>query len=112
METPRILTWLQSLSDSTRYAYEKTLNDFIRFGAQNPELSINDQISTYLEALHDCGVKTSTLWTILSPIKTFTIFNSGYNFYDSNPHFIKVMKQWAKKESTKQSKVSRIKFEK
>ena len=50
------------------------INDLIALKEKNPEWSTYESIESYLEELHDIGMKVSTLWTILSPIKTFVIY--------------------------------------
>ena len=82
------------------------INDWIALKEKNPEWSTCESIESYLEELHDIGMKVSTLWTILSPIKTFVIYTErGWDFYKEYLQFIRVMNQRQKKELTKKSQV-------
>jgi len=102
----RILNWLNSLNIETKKKYEKVLNEWLSFKEDNPHHDTILSIESFLTKYHDISVKTTTLWSMLSPIKTFVMYTeNGLDFYKSNAPFIKV-NNWKKQEEKKKSNVS------
>ena len=105
MNDPRVQTWLNSLSEQSRTRYIKQIEDFLAYSDESNEENIMKNIENYLEILHHHGMMTSTLFSILSILNSFSEYLGNLNFYEKNPLFIRILKQWQKKETIKQSLV-------
>jgi site-specific recombinase XerD len=106
MESQQIQTWLNSLGDDTKRKYIRYLEEFTQFKNELDDISTNDAIEQYLENIHNQGLLTATLWSILSILNTFQKYTEDKDFYKDKALFVRIMKQWEKKETSKKSQVS------
>jgi hypothetical protein len=69
-------------------------------------VSLSDAALHYISNFHDLGMAASSLWSKISFLKNYYLTGLKTNIYSENTAISKLLKQWTKRETTKQSLVS------
>lgn len=105
MDNHQVQMWLNGLDQNTSKKYVTKINEMLVLKEEQGIDSFNEAIIYYIEHLYEIGLKTSTLYSILSPLKGFFLAVENKDFYQENKFFMGIMSQWQKKEETKKSAV-------
>ena len=102
-------TFLGSLNEKSRPVYERWVKQFKNFQEihqkEVPNSTLETVINNFFDDLHQSGKATSSLWSIYSIIKSYLHITISYKLEDTMPQLVRILKNWAKKEDQKNSKI-------
>ena len=97
--------WLASLSESSRPRYQQALEEFCAFHGLKPEIDVATAIVDYVGQLREDGYATSTLWSIVSILKSYLMILEKKDLFVVAPRLKSLLKQWSKQDEIKKSAV-------
>jgi hypothetical protein len=104
VENDRVVIWLDSLAVKSRGNYLTVLRKFLVFRVDRPQ-QISTIVFDFLNLMHNAGSKTSVVWSAYSIVCNFLHITLGVDLMRQNHENKRLLAQWRKKETVKQSNV-------
>lgn len=96
--------FLDSVNEKTKKRYCEVVGEFTMFCETNDSSTMLQKYIDYASKLHRNGLKTSSIWSLLSPVKKYVQLRWGVDnaaLNTINP----LLKNWGKRDATKKSSV-------
>jgi site-specific recombinase XerD len=107
MITSAMSVYLNALSPTSKKLYERNYKKFIEYKEEFSGNNIysDTDVKDYIEFLHNCGLKASSLSSILSQLKVLYDISLNIDIKSMEKVIYRNLKLWAKQETKEKAKV-------